>query len=388
MKHQRRNAGIAALATVLIPAAGFLQAAPTSHAVTALFAEGATRQGGEAQSAFGGVFCEQNECRSLGRGTVTRKITSQQIQAAVDSTPGDLILAGYSVGGAGMYDRLREWERNPSLAPDPDRIVLIVTFGNPENKFGGQNRNNVGVGLPAYQPYDHLDVVAQYDGVADNPTRFGFYSYINSAFSRHFSYFDGLDINDPDNLVYQEGNTTYMLIPAETLPMLQWVRPFVSAERMAELDAKYRPLVERDYDRPAYVPQGEGADWGNGNPPPSLAPVEEPVDALTVASADSTDAGTSVGGDSAAARTSSSRVADAEANTEVTDDAALDAALNDAALDDASTDPSLDASTGSTDTADNAASTENDTETAQDSSQETSDPAPDAGDGADSDAAA
>ncbi|MCK5757143.1 MAG: PE-PPE domain-containing protein, partial [Mycobacterium sp.] len=88
-----------------------------------------------------------------------------------------------------------------------------------------------------------------------------------------------LDVNDPDNLVYQEGNTTYMLIPAETLPMVSWLAPFVSDERLAELDARYRPLVERDYDRPAYIPQGEGADWGNGTPPPSLQDpgAEQPV---------------------------------------------------------------------------------------------------------------
>lgn len=277
MKHRRHKAGIAALAAVLVPGISLVPVVPAAGAATALFAEGATRQSGEAQTAFGGAFCEQNTCRSLGRGTVTRKLTSAQIQAAVDATPGELILVGYSVGGAGMYDRLREWERNPQLAPDPDRIKLIVTLGNPENKFGGENRNQVDVGLPAIQPYEHLDVVAQYDGVADNPTRFGFYSWVNTAiFSRHFAYFqEDLDINAPENLVYQEGNTTYMLIPAKTLPMLRWIEPFVTEERLAELDARYRPLVERDYDRPAYVPQGEGADWGNGNPPPSLAESEE-----------------------------------------------------------------------------------------------------------------
>ena len=180
-------------------------------------------------------------------------------------------MAGYSVGAAGVYNRLRTWEEDPTLAPDPERVVLVVTFGNPENKFGGDNRRVPGTGLPQTQPYDHLDVVAQYDSVADSPTRFGFYSAVNSLFSnRHFAYFEGLDVNDPDNLVYQEGNTTYMLIPAETLPMVSWLAPFVSDERLAELDARYRPLVERDYDRPAYIPQGEGADWGNGTPPPSL----------------------------------------------------------------------------------------------------------------------
>ena len=280
MNSHRRTGYVAGIATLLTPFAVPFAAPPTAAAATALFAEGATRQSGEAQSAFGGAFCQENTCRSLGRGTITPSGSARRIQDAVDSTPGEIIVAGYSVGAAGVYNRLRTWEEDPTLAPDPARVVLVVTFGNPENKFGGDNRRVPGTGLPQTQPYDHLDVVAQYDSVADSPTRFGFYSAVNSLFSnRHFAYFEGLDVNDPDNLVYQEGNTTYMLIPAETLPMVSWLAPFVSDERLAELDARYRPLVERDYDRPAYIPQGEGADWGNGTPPPSLQDpgAEQPV---------------------------------------------------------------------------------------------------------------
>lgn len=100
----------------------------------------------------------------------------------------------------------------------------------------------------------------------------GWYSAINTAFSRHFDYFTPTDINDPDNLIHRDADgTTYMLIKADVLPMLKWMAAFTPAERMAELDAKYRPLVERDYDPPEYVEQGEGADWGNGNPPPAFA---------------------------------------------------------------------------------------------------------------------
>ncbi|PRC55381.1 hypothetical protein C6A85_43970, partial [Mycobacterium sp. ITM-2017-0098] len=84
-----------------------------------------------------------------GTGTVTPKPSSSRVQTAVDATPGDLILVGYSVGAAGIYDRLRGWEKQPVLAPDPARVLLIVTFGNPENKFGGRNRTNAGTGLPA-----------------------------------------------------------------------------------------------------------------------------------------------------------------------------------------------------------------------------------------------
>ncbi|WP_370333583.1 PE-PPE domain-containing protein [Mycolicibacterium hippocampi] len=282
MNRHRYRTFAATLAALSMPAVVALSAAPPALAVTVLAAEGTTRSSGEAQTAFNGAFCEQNTCRSLGPGPVAASTSASQIQRGVDSTPGDIIVIGYSLGASGVYNRLREWERNPELAPDPERVVLIVTYGNPENKFGGNQRNRSGTGLPDEQPYDHLDVVVQYDGVADRPTRFGFYSLINSGSSRHFTYFeDDIDINDPGNLVYREGNTTYMLIEAETLPMLRWVEPFVSDERLAELDARYRPLVERDYDRPDFIEQGEGADWGNGTPPPSVSGSGEEVARLT-----------------------------------------------------------------------------------------------------------
>lgn len=260
----------ATLAALSMPAVVALMAVPTAVAATVLAAEGTTRPSGEAQTAFNRALCEQNTCRSLGFGPLSTTTSGRQIQTGVNTTPGDIILVGYSLGASGVYNRLREWEKDPSQAPAPERVLLIVTYGNPENKFGGNKRNSAGAGLPAKQPYQHLDVVAQYDSVADRPARLGFYSAINGLTSRHFTYFDDLDVNDPGNLVYQEGSTTYMLIPADTLPMLRWVAPFVSLERLAELDAKYRPLVELDYDRPDFIEQGEGADWGNGSPPPTV----------------------------------------------------------------------------------------------------------------------
>lgn len=267
-----RHRALAALVAVSLPLGVSLTPAPLATAATVLVSEGLRQERGSAQTAFNGAFCKQNTCRSISSGPLDVQTSSRQLQDAVDATPGDIILVGYSLGAAGTYDRLREWERDPDRAPDPERVILIVTYGNPVNKFGGADRRLPGTGLPAHQPYQHLDVVAQYDSVADRPTRFGLYSAINAQFARHFAYFEDIDIDDPDHLVYRDGNTTYMLIEAKTLPMLVWVQPFVSEQRMSELDARFRPLVERDYDRPDYVRQGEGADWGNGTPPPSVAP--------------------------------------------------------------------------------------------------------------------
>ena len=269
----RRGRRGALAATLSTSAALALSWAPSAPAATVLVAEGTAQPAGTAQTAFSGAFCAHNTCRSIrnARHPFGVAMGSQQMQAAIDATQGSLIVMGFSLGAASVYDRMRAWEDEPDIAPDLDRLKLIVTFGNPENKYGGDDRKNSYAGLPEAQPYQHLDVAMQYDSVADRPTRWGWYSMINLTFARHLDYFDPIDINDPDNLVYQDADgSTYMLIQADVLPMLKWMDWFTTDERMAELDAKYRPLVERDYDRPDYIPQGEGADWGNGTPPPTV----------------------------------------------------------------------------------------------------------------------
>lgn len=262
-------------AALSLPAAGALAVAPSAPAATTLGVEGTLQPAGTTHKAFDGAFCVSNTCTSVNNlpALLDAQTGSRALQSVVDSTSGDLIIMGFSLGAASVYDRLRKWSDYSWLAPDPDRVKLVVTFGNPENKLGGEARYYQNVGLPDFQPYEHLEVMMQYDSVADRPARWGFYSMINTAFARHFDYYS-VDINDPDNLVYREpGGSTYMLITAEVLPMLSWLDWFATDEQMAQLDSIFRPLVERDYDRPAYLPQGEGADWGNGTPPPSLQDV-------------------------------------------------------------------------------------------------------------------
>ncbi|WP_374158350.1 PE-PPE domain-containing protein [Mycobacterium sp. G7A2] len=285
----RRGALAATLST---SAALALSWAPSAPAATVLVAEGTAQPAGTAQTAFSGAFCAHNTCRSIrnARHPFGVAMGSQQMQDAIDATQGPLIVMGFSLGAASVYDRMRAWENEPAIAPDVDRLKLIVTFGNPENKYGGDDRKNSYAGLPEAQPYQHLDVAMQYDSVADRPTRWGWYSMINLTFARHLDYFDPIDINDPDNLVYQDADgSTYMLIKADVLPMLKWMDWFTTDERMAELDAKYRPLVERDYDRPDYIPQGEGADWGNGTPSPTVETSPGGVDDAGAATPMATD---------------------------------------------------------------------------------------------------
>lgn len=269
-------------------AAAGIAAAPIADAATVIGVEGIFMPPGKSVTAFNGSFCKTNTCQNA-KNPVWPSPTSVSkgadlVQASVQTAEGKVILLGWSQGAATNGEVLRRWAASPDQAPEADR-VFVVNFGNPEHKYGSDDKvgpKGAG-GIPIDTPFETLEINAQYDTVSDKPTRWGWYSMINTALNRHFSYFE-IDPNDPENLVYQEGNVTYMLVKADVLPMLKWMDPFVSDERMAELDAKYRPLVEKDYDRPAYVEQGEGAKWEEGikpdilktpEPTPEIEEVEE-----------------------------------------------------------------------------------------------------------------
>jgi hypothetical protein len=257
-------------------AAGGLTATRAEAATTVINAEGLTQPAGGSYSSFNGAFCRPpNVCVSVTHKPVNVYTEAARLQKKIEATPGDIIVKGYSLGAGTIYEQMKNWAANPALAPDPRRVKLIVTYGNPRNALGGKDPSP---GLPdsaVLDRYRQLDVVAQYDAVADVPDRKGYYSSINLSASQHFAY-EHVDINDPDNLVWKDpdSGTTHMLLRADVLPMLQKRDAWTSDAKMAELDAKYRPLIEKDYDRPPLKPQGTGADWaGTGGSISTAAPV-------------------------------------------------------------------------------------------------------------------
>lgn len=260
---------------MLIAALSALAAAATittARADTVLATEGLMQRPGKTATAFQGAFC-QHGCRSVNNptglftGFTNLARGADRLESAAEAVDGPVSLIGWSLGAAVIDEQLAEW------GGTPPPIRQVVTFGSPNNE---RDRNrDFTQAVPDVAP--RLNVVAQYDIVADKPARLGWYSAINLSWSQHWSYF-AADINDPANLVYRDGSTTHMLIEADVLPMLRWRDWFTSDERIAQLDAKYRPLVERDYDRPTYVEQGAGADWANGVEPETLRDSEVEVE--------------------------------------------------------------------------------------------------------------
>lgn len=162
---------------------------------------------------------------------------------------------------------------------DPEtREVRVVALGSSETP--GNGWTGVGhkreSGLPTGEGavYDNVEfVVVQYDPVADKATNPNFWSRINEKMSTHTRGYDDIDLDDPDAVWTDPvtGSTT-KYYRSDTLPMLRWRERFTSEERMAELDARYRPRIEKAYDRPVDLEspddgddQGQGAESSSGS---------------------------------------------------------------------------------------------------------------------------
>ncbi len=176
------------------------------------------------------------------RGAVT-------LNQAIDALPNDstpVVLYGHSQGGQVIYSALRGWAADPATAPDPARVSW-VSIGNPENTFGGKSPDPI----PADSPYQGTEVIRQYDGWADWPTHFNPIAFANAVVGMqlvHPSYWK-VDINDPNNIHYVEGNVTYVFVPNPMLPLVQMTGPLAPLLNPI-LDPILRPIVESAYDRP------------------------------------------------------------------------------------------------------------------------------------------
>lgn len=262
---------LAGLSIGALLAAGVMWAADVK--ADTVTGEGVLMPRGSTARQFGGVFC-QPACTTVSSMPTSVRSQAAKLDAAVMHTTGPTTVVAHSLSAVSTHRMVAEWLANPETAPDPAR-VFVVTTGNPLSRYGGTQRHQSNaVPIPNAQPYKHLDVVNQYDSVADRPARWGIYSQIELSLARHLSY-DEVDVDAPENLVRRDGNTTYMLVPAKDLRQLSGVRflrdiGWVSQERYDEIDADRRAKIEADFDRPQLHEQGPGADWANGKEPESI----------------------------------------------------------------------------------------------------------------------
>lgn len=170
----------------------------------------------------------------------TATINRSGAQSVVDGA------AGFSLGSHVIVG----WVRDNPL-DERTRSMPLTLVGAPEaphNPRKGNGHRNT-EGLPAGDYSNIKFVVREYDPVSDAAQNPNFWSRINSRMSTHLHGYDQL--GEPDVVWTDEatGSTTEFH-RSDVLPMLRWRESFTSAERMAELDARYRPRIDKAYDRP------------------------------------------------------------------------------------------------------------------------------------------
>ncbi|BBX66561.1 PE-PPE domain-containing protein [Mycolicibacterium psychrotolerans] len=149
----------------------------------------------------------------------------------------------------------QHWITNHSEDADapPAENVTFILMGNSTRKYGGAD-NEFGVSQPSQ--YHVIDIAREYDPVADfpdNPLNLLALANALSGFITLHDYRD-VDINDPNNIVWDEGNTTYVLVPTENLPLLNPLR-LVGLNALADqLNGPLKEIVDTGYDR-SYIPE-------------------------------------------------------------------------------------------------------------------------------------
>ena len=105
-----------------------------------------------------------------------------------------------------------------------------------------------------------IDVSQQYDMASDFPDNpFNLLALLNANAGFFFTHqdYESVDIYDEANYVWVEGNTTYVFVPTENLPLLTPLR-WVGLGFLADaLNAPLKEIVERAYDR-SYLPAQPG----------------------------------------------------------------------------------------------------------------------------------
>lgn len=156
---------------------------------------------------------------------------------------------------------------NDTAAPSPDDLSFVLT-GNGGRRYGGLNSWWYGDALltPTDTEYAVVDVAREYDPISDFPTNpFNLLAMANAIAGFQYLHmkYDDVDLDDPDNIVWTEGKTTYVHVPTENLPLLQGFRDAGLGWLVDDWEAPLREIIDQAYDRTwldGKAPQGAEGD--------------------------------------------------------------------------------------------------------------------------------
>lgn len=172
---------------------------------------------------------------------------------AIDHTGTDPKIVYAFSGGARIASVWLQDHAKDKDAPAPEDLSFVL-LGNGGRKYGGVNGWFWGdlLRTPTDTQYDIVDVAGEYDPIADFPTNpFNLLAVANgvAAFVYVHLRYDEVDLDDPDNIVWKEGKTTYVYVPTEHLPLLQGFYDLGLGSLVADIEPKLRAIVDKAYDR-------------------------------------------------------------------------------------------------------------------------------------------
>jgi hypothetical protein len=190
------------------------------------------------------------------------------LNAELTDRSGPVVVLGVSQGALIIR------QEKAQLAADPNRPakdqLSFVTIGDPSNRDGGimaklPNVTIPGLELTFYHPapdtiYDTVEIVREYDGLADFPDRPQPLAVANALLGIPYVHFTAYgpadDPTTPGTLVTESTNplggvTTHYVIPSAQLPLTRPLRDLgVPANIVDALDRQLRPLIDSAYNRP------------------------------------------------------------------------------------------------------------------------------------------
>ncbi len=199
---------------------------------------------------------------SLSFSSASRGV--QALSADLQEATEPVVVFGFSQGASVAIDLMIARDRGKM----PEAVVpeSYVFIGNPHHGLNGISK------IKNFEnPHPTTDISVEFDLFSDFPNNpFNMLAVANAfagtALAHRLGYQD-VDVNSYDNLIYQDGQTTYILVPTKNLPILQGWRDIGLGFIADALEAPFRESINRAYDRSMYEVQ---------TPPQEVVEEEEP----------------------------------------------------------------------------------------------------------------
>ncbi|ABM13772.1 MULTISPECIES: PE-PPE domain-containing protein [Mycolicibacterium] len=252
---------LAAAGAASVAALGVTCPSPYTLAANVLTVTGYTAGGAlewDMSEVFQGSYCDAdsgNTCTPVkylsGVPLVGEYDGLRALRSAITSSTGETVVLAYSQGALIAADWI-EQNAGTSGSPSPENLSFVF-LGNSLRKYGGVR--------PAYEidpptpesDYHVTDIAIEYDGAADFPDNpFNLLALAN-AFAGfqyvHIYGYDDVDLENDEKLVWNDGNTTYVLIRRENIPLLEPLRLMGLHELADQLNGPLKEIIDSAYNR-------------------------------------------------------------------------------------------------------------------------------------------